>query len=291
MDQSNITFVLFSFNEEKRIEYVIRNLIPYGQVLILDDGSTDETLAIAEKLGARIVRRPASTLNYTENQVMLDFAKIHINTKWIYWSYVDNLLPKTLLEKMREISLQDKYKIVQLPIFTYLWGETRNEVIRAAYSNFFHRDYVDFTGNRMHGLGKFLGKPDEILKLPWKKAYAIRHFSLYDLNKFIIAHLNYAQKEAEEKFKEGRKFSLIYLLGSPLKYFWLFYKRGWRLGVKGLYIALLYSSFRLMVAVKLYELENNLSLETIEQSFAEEKQKLVDEVEESKKGGGLHNDE
>src|SRR3989344_6175570 len=253
MAQSSITFVLFSFNEEKRIEYTVRNLIKYGEVLILDDGSTDKTKEIAENLGAKVVRRPANPLYYTETQAMLDFAKSHISTPWIYWSYVDNLLPKTLLEKMAEISRQGKIKIVHIPIFTYLWGETKYEVIRAAYANFFHRDYVDFRGNRMHGLGKFLGKDGEILELPWKKEYAIRHFSLYDLNKFVSGHLNYAQREAEEKYKEGRRFSVLFMLGSPLKYFWLFYKRGWRLGVKGLYIALLYSYFRLMVAVKLYE--------------------------------------
>lgn len=277
--KSNITFILFSFNEEKRISYTVRNLIKYGQVLILDDGSTDRTKEIAESLGARLVRRPANPLYYTETQAMLDFAKSHINTPWIYWSYVDNILPKTLLEKMAEISKQDNIKIVHIPIFTYLWGETRHEVIRAAYANFFHRDYVDFSENRMHGLGKFLGREDEILKLPWKKEYAIRHFSLYDLNKFVLSHLNYAQKEAEEKHKEGRKFSLIYMLGSPLKYFLLFYKRGWRLGIKGLYIALLYSFFRLMVAVKLYEFEKGLTLESIESQFVEEKRKLIEEIE------------
>ena len=85
--KSNITFVLFSFNEEKRIEYAVRNLIKYGEVLILDDGSTDRTKEIAESLGARLVRRPANPLYYTETQAMLDFAKSLINTQWIYWSY------------------------------------------------------------------------------------------------------------------------------------------------------------------------------------------------------------
>ena len=277
--KSNITFVLFAFNEEKRIAYVVRDLIKYGEVLILDDGSTDRTKEIAEGLGAKLVRRPATGLAYTENQILLDFAKTHVKTNWIYWSYVDNLLPKTLLDRMAEISRQDKIKIVHIPIFTYLWGETEYEAIRAAYPNFFHKDYVDFKGNRMHGLGKFLGKEEEILKLPWEQQYAIRHFSLYDLHKFVLAHLNYAEREAEEKHREGKKFSLFYMLGSPAKYFWLFYKRGWRLGIKGLYIALLYSSFRLMVAVKLYELERGITLDSIEQEFAKAKKQLVEEIE------------
>lgn len=276
---SQITFVIFTFNEENRVEQLVRNLIKYGEVLLLDDGSTDRTKEIAESLGARLVRRPVNPLYYTETQAMLEFAKTHIQTRWIYWSYVDNLLPKTLLEKMAEISKQDKIKIVHIPIFTYLWGETGHEVIRAAYPNFFHKDFVNFSQNRIHGMGSFLGSKEEVLKLPWKKEFAIRHFSLYDLNKFVLGHLNYAQREAEEKFKDGKRLTLSYLLGSQLKYFYLFYKHGWRLGLKGLYIALLYVFFRLMVGVRLYELQNNLNLDTIEAEFAKDKQKIVDEVE------------
>src|SRR3989344_3846470 len=102
--QSNITFVLFSFNEEKRIEYIVRNLVPYGEVFVLDGGSTDRTGEIAEKFGAKFVIRPKSEKVHLETQEMLDFAKSLVKTDWIFWSYVDNLLPKTLLDEITRIS-------------------------------------------------------------------------------------------------------------------------------------------------------------------------------------------
>ena len=47
---SNITFALFTYNEEKRISFAIKNLIKYGEVVIMDGGSTDKTKEIAEAM-------------------------------------------------------------------------------------------------------------------------------------------------------------------------------------------------------------------------------------------------
>ncbi len=278
----NISFILFSFNEEKRIEHVVRNLLPYGEVILLDGGSTDQTQSIAERWGAKFVTRPKSEKVYVETQEMLEFAKSVAKGTWFFWSYVDNLLPATLLDKLEEISKQDTYKYVYVPIFTYLWGEVKHPIIKASYSCFFRHDAVDFSKNQIHGMGAFTGKPEEILHLPMKLEYAIRHFSLYDVQKFVTGHARYGAAEAEQRYQHGKRFSVVYLFGSMAHYFWLFYKRGFKAGVKGLYIALLYAFFRLIVSVRLYELEHNLNLETIEAAFAEEKKKLVAQAEARK---------
>lgn len=279
MANSKITFILFSFNEELRIEYVVRNLVPYGEVLLLDGGSTDRTQEVAEKFGARFVTRPKIQTAHVETQEMFEFAKSLVKTEWIYWSYVDNLLPKTLLDKMQEISREDKYAYVYVPIYTYMWGETGVPMIKASYANFFKQDLMDFSQNRMHGVGKFTGSPAEILHLSNRLEFAIRHFSLYDVNKFVAGHLNYANAEAKEKFATGKKFSVGYMLGSMAHYFYLFYKRGWKAGTRGLMVGLLYAFFRLMVFVRLFELERGVTLESIEAEFVKEKKKIVAEVE------------
>jgi len=281
--QSNISFILFSYNEEKRIEYIVRNLVPYGEVYLLDGGSTDRTGEIAEKFGAKFYLRPDRTSVSVETQANLDFVRGLVKTDWIFWSYVDNFLPKTLLEKMVEISNQDKYKSVFVPIFTYMWGEIRQPVIKASYSNFFRKEMVDMSHNHIHGSGDFLGTKNEVLHLPMKQEYAICHFSLYDLNKYITGHLRYANAEAEEKYQFGRRFSIFYMLGSMLRYFYLFYKTGFKAGARGLYGALLYTCFRLMVSVRLYELEHNLTLESIEHEFVKKKKQMVEDVERAVK--------
>lgn len=287
MKNSHIAFIIFTLNEEKRIEYPVRNFIKYGDVIVLDGGSTDKTGEIAQKYGAKFLKRPK--INVTgadgtdgiamgETKEMLDFVLANTDKKWLFWQYVDDLAPQTLLEKLTEISQQDTYKQVIIPLYTYLWGKTKYPAIKSSVGCFFQRDVVDFSHNKIHEMGKFLGKKEEILCLPKRDEYAIRHFSLYNLNKFATSHLAYAEAEAQQKYTNGQKFSLIRLLAAMVRYFWLFYKDNWRNGVLGFMEALAYSNFRLQTYFSLYEKEQGITLENIEEQYVVEKKRIIDSL-------------
>lgn len=276
--ESKISFVIFTFNEEKRIEYVVKNFINFGEVLIMDDGSTDRTREIAERCGAKYFLRPKTGKIYTENTEVFEFVKKAAKYDWIYWGHADQMMPKTLLERLAEISRQEEIKYVFLPFYTYLWGDIDNVMLKGNLPIFFRKEFVDFSDNHIHGLGKFTGRDSEICRLPDKLEFAVRHYSLYDLNKFVSGHLNYAKAEAQQKYESGKKFSLAYLLGAMARHFTMYYKRAFRSGAKGLIVSLLYASFRLMVYARLYELENNLTLESIEENYVKEKKKIISEL-------------
>lgn len=276
--KGNISFIIFTFNEEKRIKYVIENLLNYGEVLILDDGSTDNTKKISEELGAKYFVRPKTGKLDVENQETFDFIKSVAANDWILWGFADYIFPKQLLEKMVEISFQDNKKYVYIPIYTYLLGVTDMLMNKCFYPNFFMKEAVDFSNNRIHGMGKYLGKQTEIVYLDDKEENAIRHFSLYNLDKFVGNHWRYAQIEARQKFEAGDKFSLPYMLGAMLRYFVMYYKYSYKCGMRGLIVALEYAFFRFMVYVKLYELENDITLESIEINYQKEKIKILSEL-------------
>ncbi len=276
--KGNITFIIFTYNDGYRVEYSIRNLKPFGEVIVSDQESTDNTVEIANKLSVRVASRKATGKPFIETQELLDTVEGLATNDWIYWGFVDNILPKTLLEKMVKISHQDKYKHVFIPIYTYLWGDTKNVYVKAAYGCFWKKGMMDFRQNRIHNMGKFLGKKEEELRLPMKPKYAMRHFSLYDMNKFLSSHWRYAQTEAEQKYRDGKRLGFVYLFGSMARYFWIFWG-GIKAGTRGLLVSLLYSFFRLMMCVRLYELEHGWTLESIEAEYAKEKKKLVEEIE------------
>ena len=277
MPLNNITFVIFTYNEEKRIEYIIRNFIRYGDVLLLDDGSTDQTKEIAEKMGAKVILRPKS--KYVENQEMFDFIKQSVKTDWIFWAYTDNLMPKSLLEKLTEISKQDKIKYVNIPLYTYLWGDTNN-FIRKEYSpRFFRKDYINFDRCGIHSMGKFSGGKYEVLTLPNKEEYAIRHYSAYNIKKFVSSHLPYIENEAAERFANGRKSNFLRMLISMARYFFLYAKDGYKSGKLGFFIAISYAFFRFMMFFQLYELEHGITIEDVEKNYSKSKEKLLKEIE------------
>ena len=273
---SNITFVLFTYNEEKRIGYAIRNFIKYGNILIMDGGSTDKTKEIAESMGASFYLRPISNKRQVSTTKNLDFIKSKIKTDWIYWGYVDNMAPKSLAEKLVEISFQDKFKMVLMPLYTYLWGDTKIIAHKEYTPFFFHKDYMDFSGNQIHGMGKFTGRNYQKLKLPDRQEFALKHFNLYNINKFVNNYLQYAEGEAIEKQQSGIKFSSIRMLVSMIRYVWI-YRRSLRSGALGLIIVFSFSFSRLMTYARLYELGNNITLDSIEKNYSIAKEKMLEE--------------
>lgn len=276
---NNITFAIFTFNEEGRVASVIRNFINYGNVCIFDDGSTDNTKMICEDLGAKYFLRPRIGEAIVENENIYDFVKKNCETDWIFWGSADNIIPKTLLEKMKEISvMQEKYKYVLLPWHTYLWGRVSEPIYQGYEGRFFRKDYMDFANNKIHGVGRFLGTSEEILRLPNRKEYAVCHFSEYDVKKFVLGHLNYADIEASQRYESGERPAFWKTFGSMIRYFSMYFRDGWRAGLLGFDIAMMYAFFRLFVFFRLYELDRRVSLKSIREEYNKEKEKIIQEI-------------
>ena len=274
---SKISFVLFSKNEEKRIALAIKNFIEYGDVIVLDGGSDDRTKEITEQLGAKFFLRPENKLPFVETQENFEFLKSVIKTDWIYWGYTDNFVPEQLLEEMLSIAEKDEVKLVNIPLFTYLWGDIKNYAHKSYAPFLFHKDYVDFTNNHIHGLGKFTGKEGEKIFLPESEDLAIKHFSSYTLHKFILGHLKYAETEALETYTRGERFSITKTLFAMLRYMYIYGKEGRKNGKLGFLIMLNYAFFRLMTYTKLYELEQNIDIQQVEKKYEEKRTKLLKE--------------
>jgi glycosyltransferase involved in cell wall biosynthesis len=275
-----ITFFILTKNEEHRIEYTVRNLIGFGRVIILDGGSTDKTQEIAISLGAEFYARPDNTSAFVETEANLSFAKSLCKTNWIYWGYADNFLPKKLLSRSLEIINKTSAKQINIPLHTYLWGNT-DHVAHKGYAPFlFHKEYVTFANNRIHGIGHFTGSQSESYFLPDRTEYAIKHFSTYTISKFISGHLRYAETESVQKFNSGERFSFLKTVAAMLRYFALFWRCGVYYGKLGVLIMLHYSYSRLLTYTRLYELEHNIDIVHVENSYSSMKKKLLKDFNE-----------
>mgnify|MGYP001598585532 FL=1 len=244
----------------------------------MDGGSTDRTKEIAEAAGATFFIRPKSAKINVETGENFEFIKTFLDTDWIYWGDADNIAPKALLDKLVEISHQEKFKQVFIPLYTYLWGNTKNYALQGYAPFFFHKDFVDFSKNHIHGIGQFLGASEQLLKLPDREEFALRHFSTYNQEKFVRNHMRYAEQEAQEKFQNGQKFSVWRLLRAMFAYIWIFGKQGFRNGRLGLLIMLNYIFYRVMAYTRLYELEQGIDLESIEKNYGKKKEEILKNI-------------
>src|SRR6185369_14590270 len=127
-------------------------------------------------------------------------------------------------------------------------------------------------------LGKFKGTTQQSLTLPTKDQYALLHFSTYDTEKFVMRYLSYAKVEAEVKFSTGQKFSLTRTVAAMDRYIWIF-RRALLLGPRlGVIIMLNFAFSRLMTYSRLYDLENGITIERIEENYNQLKAEVLQDL-------------
>lgn len=269
---SQITFLLFTYNEARRIEYALRCFQPFGRTVVMDNHSTDETVAIARRFGAEVYDHDHP--GYVEEESVAANALAKVATDWVYWAYCDEILPKPLLRKLNEIAEEGKYKLVNIPRKNLHYGvETLNFDSGGKNPRFFRKDSIDFTGTRIHQFGQFTGSPDQVLNLPVEDRFSIYHCSTYNIQKFEQVHSRYSEIEAYG----GGSFLPRRLFLVPLrKFFYYYFRRGaWKSGWPGFIMVMQYCFFLFNIQAKRWEREHGITLESIEKNYDKVKERLL----------------
>lgn len=274
---NQITFLVFTFNEEPRLEYYLRCIQGWGHIVVIDNHSTDKTREIASQYTDQVYtfKNPG----YIENKETMSFALSKVNTQWVYLGYVDELLPKPLLEILMQIAQENRYKIVELYRKNFMYGQ---EIFNYGkhHLRMFVPDAVDFTDNIVHKLGRFLVPADQVYKVPANDHTSLWHFSSYNTAKIELTHNRYADIEAcqlhsiaHQKFSGLRaiwKF-IYYFVGT---YFYLARCRG---GWPGFFISVEIAYYKFSIEARLWEFDNDVSLESIEGNYTKKKKELLGE--------------
>lgn len=271
-----ITFLVFTYNEERRLEHYLRCIQGQGRIVIIDNHSGDQTREIASRYTDQIYtfRNPG----YIENLETMQFALSKVTTKWVYLGYVDELLPKELLAKLIEVSRQDKYKIVEIYRKNFMYGQ---EVFNYDYKpalRMFVPGAVDFRGNIIHKLGRYLVPNVEVYKAEKRDDMSIWHFSSYNTGRLELTHNRYADIEAPQRSEIlGQKFSGVRLFWKPIVYFWGTYigLGGFRGGWPGFFISIQIAYFKFSIEARLWELRHGITLESIETAYEKIKERML----------------
>lgn len=271
---AEITFLVFTFNEARRLDYILRCIQPYGDIVVIDNFSADKTVEIARRYTGKVYQ--FKNPGYVENEETMSFALSKANTKWVYLTYVDELLPKPLLEELVRISKQDRYDIVEIYRKNYMYGQ---EVYNYGkhHLRMFLPNSVDFKGNIVHKLGHYLVSKDRVQKISATDNMSIWHFSSYNSNKLESAHNRYANLEASQLHAAGKRFSGLRAIFKFIFYFWGTYVGlgGIRGGWPGLFISVQIAYFKFSIEARLWEFENNVTLESIEETYDKLKERLI----------------
>lgn len=247
---SEVTVVILTKNEEKNIVSVIKNaLLLTKNILVVDSGSTDKTVELAEVNGARVIYRAWDN----DFSAQRNFALKHIDTEWVLYLDADERLDAKLCQSIKTALNSEKLK--------------QYSIMRKIHA---------FGFEYKHGIFK----PDEVLRIfPMKMVYwenKVHERPICNLQKEklqgFIEHYTYDSWQqwwdkagkyttiwAEDNFAKGKRTSLGACLGHSVYGFVRAYiiQLGFIDGWSGLYSSLQHFIYTIMKYLKLYEIQEN----------------------------------
>jgi|688.fasta_scaffold466576_2 hypothetical protein len=256
----DLTFVIFTKNEEKRIEYVLRNLKGYN-VIVADNNSTDKTQDIVKKYNVELLLRSDNVV-YIETKEVLDFIESNVKTNWIYWGYADELIEQRTLDKITEVIKNDKHDIISINRKNYYYGEFCGDIISSRINRIFKKGAINFSDNLIHSFGKPTVSEERIFYMPDD----LFVYHIMQVNAFTSMNTfnNYTEIEKSQGVKS--QISLYSFIKSfiftILKYY--IKEKGWKYPNKvGVFIQTQYI-YVLLKNIKTFEYENELTLDNIQ---------------------------
>ncbi|MGK5057731.1 glycosyltransferase [Janthinobacterium sp. LB2P49] len=262
--------MIFTYNEEKRIERVLRNLTGWANILIVDNHSTDATKDIAEKYGATVF--PNKNVGWVEDEKTVDLIKETVQTPWIYWGFADEMLDRATLTEIVNAIDSNKYKIVNLIRKNFYYGEFCHDAYADRLNRVFEKTALDFSENKIHSFGKATVPESQICYLDEKKYY-VRHFISNTAKIYLATIDRYTDIEAE-KTKYSGNFMLFARLGKQfLKQYVIC--GAYKAGKAGLFLVLQMMYYQCILAMKTHELHNGLSVTKIEDKNNVEREEIL----------------
>jgi len=241
-----LSVVILTKNEAQRIRDCIQSVRWADEVLVIDDESTDETVQIAESLGARVLRRKMDIEGRHRN-----WAYAQAKHEWVLSLDADERVSPELAQEMQDLLGNGaSYETYAVPRRNYIG----NRWIRhggwypSAQLKLFKRSVFRWEETTVH--------PRAISDRPCGTLeHDLIHYSYRDLADFIGKMNRQTTLEAQKWLLDGRRVTLRKALWRSLDRFLRSYvgKRGYRDGVWGFFVAVMAGLYQILSYAKYWE--------------------------------------
>jgi len=246
-----ISAFIICLNEEKNIRRALDSVKWCDEIVIIDSGSTDETLSICREYTDKIHSR--AWPGYVEQK---RFGLSQCTSEWVLNLDADEeVSPElrdeivTALNSRQSINAEvNGFKLLRVVFYLGRWwrkggwqNEYRLRVVR--------REFAAWGGEDPHEHATVQGK---VLKLKGE----LRHYTYKDIAGHVQSLNSLSSAAAMSMFAKGKRASAIKILLNPCARFIKFYliKKGFREGRAGLIVAHLEAYYVFLKYVKLWEL-------------------------------------
>ena len=248
--------VIITKNEADNIARCIQSLLPVTEdILIIDSGSTDQTIEIAKDLGAKVIE--TKWLGYSETK---NLGNTKAGNDWIISIDADEVVSESLQHAIKNLSPQENtvYILNRMTNYCGKWikhsGWFPDKKVRI-----FNKKEICWQGEFVH---ETLAIPRHYTQI--ELSGILEHYSYKSLDDHWERLNKYAELSAQEMHKKGKKANLIKLYLAPAFRFFrtLLLKKGILDGKEGWII----SSRNAYMVRKKYRLLQQLNKQVHEQA-------------------------
>jgi glycosyltransferase involved in cell wall biosynthesis len=233
---TRLSAVIITLNEAKNLPRVLASLAWADEILVLDSYSTDNTAAIAESLGCRVIFNKFN--GYGEQK------RLAVNAASNNWVLVVDADEEVSPELAAEI--KNLLKAPTLPMSGYLVPRHfifMGKLIRfggehgKAFIRLFNKEAGNFNLAEVH--------EDVALKGPIGALKGhLLHYSYSDLHSYFLKFNEYTTRGAREMFRNNKKVGWLYIaVRFPASFFQLYFMKGLLLDGYPGFIWALFSAF------------------------------------------------
>lgn len=205
-----ISAVIICKNEQANIERCLKSLTWVDEVVVYDSGSTDETINIAQKMGAKVYQGPWLGFGATKRE-----ATNKASHDWILSIDSDEEVPEGLmLEIKAKLSTLDADYIYKVPRLSFYLG--RWIKYGGWYPDFQNRLFNRRTHqwNRAEIHEKVEPIAGDIEKMAQLENY-LHHYVFKDIEHQVQTNNRYSTLQAQAMFNKKKSFSYFHLFTKP----------------------------------------------------------------------------
>ncbi len=254
MKLKEISAVLIVKNAAKTLKECLNSLKEFGEIVLLDNQSDDDTLQIAKDFAKDFPNIRIEQSEFIGFGALKNKAISYASKEWIFSIDADEVLEYEALKELEKLDLKTHHIVAFARKNLY-----RGEWIKACgwHPDFvlrlFHKSYTKFNDNLVH---ESLILPPNVEKIYLKNA--LRHYACDNIENILYKMNYYTSFSARERLRQNKKTSIFV----AILRFWLtflkdyFFRGGIKYGYKGFIIALLNGNGAFFRHMKLYELNH-----------------------------------
>ena len=245
-----VSVTIITLNEAEHISSAIDSAAWADEVIVVDSGSTDDTVALAERKGARVSTRAWN--GYVDQK---NHAAALAANDWIFSLDADERIPPALASEIQSLLQAEPsrrgYRVPRVTFHLGQWIRTTD----------FYPDYQTRLYDRRAARweGCYVHESVRVDGAPGRLRNDLQHHSFRDLTDQVTRLNHYATLAARQMYESGRRASALALLLHPPPGFLPHYllPRGVLVRSLGLVISLVNAYGVFLKFAKLWEMRRN----------------------------------